>query len=179
MGIDLGLFKIGFPGEGKAEAANKNLDNQAAMFNRWNTQYYEPGLAALWGQYNSPNSNYQRAQMGQLQGQTFRDTQGAAQQLQQGMAQRGLGQSSLMSNNLGALWGAYGNTMANARMQQMGNLEQQRQQALARLMGAINPQAATGIYNQQLQDANRETANFLQSLNPLAQLAGTIFKRGK
>ncbi len=170
--MDFGLFKVSLPGESSAKRARKNLDNQAAMYNRWTQQYYEPGLAALWQQYQNPNSPYMQAQMNSMQAKTTRDYGNAAQQLQRNLSQRGLGQSSMMGNSLTSLWNAYGTTLANARMQQMGQQEQLRQQALAQLMGAINPGAATGLYQQNLQNAQQEQARFMNGLTGIGSLAG-------
>lgn len=171
-----GFFGIGhLPGEATRARAKRGLQNQAAMFNRWNTTYYEPALAALWNQYQNPETTWDKGQWNSAQGIMERQLGNSAQSLQQNLAQRGLGQSSITTGALSSLYNGYGNTLAQQYQAYQGMLQQRKQQALSSLMAGINPNAASGMYQQLGQLGAQEQAGFN---NFIGGLVGTAAGNG-
>jgi hypothetical protein len=142
------------PGHSAREAA---LAQQQKFAQEQTSQYnsmYKPLLNDMVTQYNNPGADPTHlANLGNFQAKTFRDFSTADQQMQHGLANRGLGQSGLMGNASGSLWGGYGNTMSNYRQQDMISQEQQRQRLRDAIMQMTNPSGAQNAWGQVNQTA--------------------------
>lgn len=164
-------LKISLPGEGtarRAQEAMTDLTNQEAATYK---KYMPEMLQSLYGLYTNPDTGYNRAQMNTFGTNTLNNYKMAAGQLSQNLAARGLGQSSYTQNGLGSLWQGYGQTMANAQMQNMGNLEQQRMQALQALLGVASgaQQNAMGGYGQLYKIGQEQQQHALGDIGDIAK----------
>ena len=175
----MGFLGIGLPGEGQARKAQKAMTQLAKSYQRTYDQYMPGALSALWRQYQNPYTSYDAAQMNTLQANSLRDYQQADTQLQQALASRGIGKSSYTGNYLANLWNAYGQALANARQQQMGQLMQRRQAALESLMGYASNAGnnAMNSYQNLYNLAQQQTQNALSGLGGLVS-AGTYLASG-
>lgn len=168
---------------GSDKSARKYYDAQAKLTNAMTQQYnaYMPQiLSELWYQYQNPDTPALQAQMQQSEADALRNYTQADSRLQRSLTSRGLGQSSFTRNTLGALWNAYGQTMANARVNQVGAQEQRRQQALAGLMGAIpNTGQMSSSYNAMGNSYQNQANQFNTALGDLSALAASLYNMKK
>lgn len=173
MGFLPNLFTM--PGSSAMNTAMQAQNALAGQMSGMYQQYAPQIYAALWQQYNNPDSTAQQSQWNNLQASTLRQYQTAGQNLQRSLVDRGLGQSSMTQNNLGALWNAFGNTMANARAQYLTNQDQQRQQALSSLGSYLmsNANGAMNAYNTAYNMGQQQGNEFANNLKGLATNIGT------
>ena len=169
MGFFTKLFTI--PGTSMQNASANAQTRIAKQQEGWNNQFYAPGLQALQNQFLNPNTGFRQAQYGQFQQRAKNAYDTGRQGYMQDMERRGLGQSGLTGQGLMGLSNQYGRNMADFGYQNMRDSYGDQQQSLARLMAAINPQAASATWNNVGQIGAQQGQQWMQGMQGLAQAA--------